>query len=228
MSTTATCMRPEECVFVDGIFDLVRLANATDNQVVVVTNQAGIGRGYFSEAQFLAFMDWMREAFIGQGARIDRVYFCPHHAEAGVGAYKQACSCRKPQPGMLIAAQRELDLDLASSIIVGDKLSDLEAGARAGVGRRFLFTPGKAGGAPREDARVSSLGEIAKKISHIDRWRHHVLDKRLRYGLDEIGRGLSIRKRERRRTDRISPDQLERCGIDPADRTPGDRPSQDG
>lgn len=154
---------PEECVFVDGIFDLVRLANATDYQVVVVTNQAGIGRGYFSEAQFLAFMDWMREAFIGQGARIDRVYFCPHHAEAGVGAYKQACSCRKPQPGMLIAAQRELDLDLASSIIVGDKLSDLEAGARAGVGRRFLFTPGKAGGAPREDARVSSLGEIAKK-----------------------------------------------------------------
>ena len=156
---------PQECVFVDGIFDLVRLANAADYQVVVVTNQAGIGRGYFSEAQFLAFMDWMRETFTAQGARIDRVYFCPHHAEAGVGTYKQTCSCRKPQPGMLIAAQRELGLDMASSIIVGDKLSDLEAGARAGVGERFLFAPGKVAGLPGAEAEVSSLDEVAKKIS---------------------------------------------------------------
>ncbi|RQS23225.1 D-glycero-beta-D-manno-heptose 1,7-bisphosphate 7-phosphatase [Burkholderia sp. Bp8998] len=129
----------QDCVFVAGIFDLVRLANATGYQVVIVTNQAGIGRGYFSEAQFVAFMDWMRGAFEARGARIDRVYFCPHHPAAGVGAYKQACECRKPQPGMLHEARRDLDLSMAESIMVGDKPSDLEAAERAGVGRRFLF-----------------------------------------------------------------------------------------
>ncbi|WP_321811202.1 MULTISPECIES: D-glycero-beta-D-manno-heptose 1,7-bisphosphate 7-phosphatase [unclassified Burkholderia] len=131
--------RTQDCVFVTGIFDLVRIANASGYQVVVVTNQAGIGRGYFSEAQFIVFMDWMRDAFEARGARIDRVYFCPHHPVAGVGAYKQACACRKPEPGMLYEAQRELDLNMSESIMVGDKSSDLEAAARAGVGRRFLF-----------------------------------------------------------------------------------------
>ncbi|MBA5770686.1 HAD-IIIA family hydrolase, partial [Escherichia coli] len=70
--------RQQDCVFIDGIFDLVRLANETGHQVVIVTNQAGIGRGYFSESQFVAFMDWMRRRFDERGARIDRVYFCPH------------------------------------------------------------------------------------------------------------------------------------------------------
>jgi len=155
--------RQQDCVFVDGIFDLVRLANATGHQVVVVTNQAGIGRGYFSESQFVAFMEWMRRRFDERGARIDRVYFCPHHPVAGMGRYRQACACRKPQPGMLHDARRDLDLDLSASILVGDKQSDLDAGARAGVGRRFLFVgdqPGHAEADPAADvvARLADIG----------------------------------------------------------------------
>ncbi|WP_175863082.1 D-glycero-beta-D-manno-heptose 1,7-bisphosphate 7-phosphatase [Burkholderia cepacia] len=155
--------RQQDCVFVDGIFDLVRLANATGYQVVVVTNQAGIGRGYFSESQFVAFMEWMRRSFDERGARIDRVYFCPHHPVAGMGRYRQACACRKPQPGMLHDARRDLDLDLSASILVGDKQSDLDAGARAGVGRRFLFVgdqPGRTEADPAAEvvARLSDIG----------------------------------------------------------------------
>jgi D-glycero-D-manno-heptose 1,7-bisphosphate phosphatase len=151
---------PENCVFVDGIFELVRCANAAGFAVVVVTNQAGIGRGYFSEATFEAFTEWMREAFVSEGARIDRVYHCPHHPDAGVGSYLQACGCRKPQPGMLNQARRELDLNMTGSFIIGDKLSDLEAGARAGVGRGFLFAPGEASD-ELAVTRISSLLEIA-------------------------------------------------------------------
>ncbi|NTY36316.1 D-glycero-beta-D-manno-heptose 1,7-bisphosphate 7-phosphatase [Burkholderia diffusa] len=155
--------RPQDCMFVDGIFDLVRLANATGHQVVVVTNQAGIGRGYFSESQFVAFMDWMRRRFEERGARIDRVYFCPHHPVAGMGRYRQACACRKPQPGMLNDARRDLDLDMSASILVGDKRSDLDAGARAGVGRRFLLAGDRPGHAEAESdvdvvARLSDIG----------------------------------------------------------------------
>ncbi|ALX13456.1 D,D-heptose 1,7-bisphosphate phosphatase [Burkholderia cepacia JBK9] len=154
--------RQQDCVFVDGIFDLVRLANATGHQVVVVTNQAGIGRGYFSESQFVAFMDWMRRRFDERGARIDRVYFCPHHPVAGMGRYRQACACRKPQPGMLHDARRDLGLDLSASILVGDKRSDLDAGARAGVGRRFLFVGDRAG-----DADADPSAEVVARLADI-------------------------------------------------------------
>ncbi|WP_244122138.1 D-glycero-beta-D-manno-heptose 1,7-bisphosphate 7-phosphatase [Burkholderia latens] len=158
--------RREDCVFVDGIFDLVRLANAAGYRVVIVTNQAGIARGYFSEAQFDAFMNWMRDAFDLLGARIDRVYFCPHHPIAGMGEYKRACSCRKPQPGMFEAARRELGLDMSASVMIGDKLSDLDAAARAGVGHRFLFV---AGGGDRalhgSDARtISRLSDVSSLL----------------------------------------------------------------
>jgi D-glycero-D-manno-heptose 1,7-bisphosphate phosphatase len=159
---------PENCEFVDGIFELVRLANAADYRVVVVTNQAGIGRGYFTEAQFAVFMDWMRDAFVREGARLDRVYFCPHHPEAGLGAYRQACACRKPQPGMLNTAKRELDLDMASSLIVGDKLSDLEAGARAGVARGVLFAPGETAQVPSGIMQVASLLDIGALLRPAD------------------------------------------------------------
>ncbi|WP_063551543.1 D-glycero-beta-D-manno-heptose 1,7-bisphosphate 7-phosphatase [Burkholderia territorii] len=154
--------RKQDCVFVAGIFDLVRLANASGYQVVIVTNQAGIGRGYFSEVQFIAFMDWMRSAFEARGARIDRVYFCPHHPVAAVGAYKRACACRKPEPGMLYDAQRELDLNMSESIMVGDKSSDLEAAMRAGVGRRFLFACD-----PRDQAARGSEAETIFCLSDV-------------------------------------------------------------
>lgn len=131
--------RPEEFEFVEGIFDLVATANGAGYLVVVVTNQAGIGRGYYSEAQFHALTDWMKIKFSEHGGIIDAVYFCPYHPEHGIGAYRRESEFRKPAPGMLMQAQSELGIDLEKSILIGDKLSDMAAGRSAGVGTLLYF-----------------------------------------------------------------------------------------
>lgn len=130
---------PENFEFVDGIFEVVATAKRAGFLVVVVTNQAGIGRGYYSETQFHALTDWMKARFAERGGQIDAVYFCPCHPEHGIGQYRRESEFRKPAPGMLLLAQRELDIDLSSSIFVGDKASDMQAGRAAGVGRLLLL-----------------------------------------------------------------------------------------
>lgn len=132
---------PERTEFIDGIFELGRQAKARGYLLVVITNQAGIGRGYYSEQQFLDYMDWMRAVFQQHGAPLDAVYHCPHHPTHGVGAYRRECECRKPAPGMILRAQRDLGLDLARCILVGDKASDMAAGHAAGIGSRVLIEP---------------------------------------------------------------------------------------
>ncbi|EEA01519.1 D,D-heptose 1,7-bisphosphate phosphatase [Burkholderia sp. H160] len=154
--------REEDCVFIGGVFDLVRTANRAGYLVAVVTNQAGIARGYYTEAQFRDFMQWMQRQFLSRGARIDRVYYCPHHPEAGVGELRKTCACRKPRPGMLESACGEFDLDMQASILVGDKESDMDAAQRAGVGRRYLLAPG---GTIEQADRVDSLNVVEQIIS---------------------------------------------------------------
>jgi D-glycero-D-manno-heptose 1,7-bisphosphate phosphatase len=125
---------PQEFQFVDGIFEVVATANQAGYLVVVVTNQADIGRGYYSETQFHVLTDWMKETFAERGGQIDAVYFSPYHPEHGIGRYRRETDCRKPGPGMLLRAERELDVDMGRSIFIGDKLSDMVAGRAAGVG----------------------------------------------------------------------------------------------
>lgn len=134
---------PERTDFIDGIFDLCRTATRRGFLNVVVTNQAGIGRGYYTEQQFLAYMDWVRGEFRKRGAQIDAVYYCPHHPEHGLGEYLRDCGCRKPKSGMLLAAQRDLDLDLAGSLLLGDSESDAMAATSAGVARVFILGTGR-------------------------------------------------------------------------------------
>jgi D-glycero-D-manno-heptose 1,7-bisphosphate phosphatase len=131
--------KPEDFEFVPGIFHLVRAANVKNYKVIVVTNQAGIGRGYYTEAQFHALTRWMRQQFELNGGRIDAVYFCPYHPEHGVGYYRRESDCRKPAPGMLLQAQIEHNLDMQASVLVGDKPSDMAAGQVAGVGCLLHF-----------------------------------------------------------------------------------------
>jgi D-glycero-D-manno-heptose 1,7-bisphosphate phosphatase len=157
---------PSECVFMDSIFDVVRRANHGGYAVVLVTNQAGIGRGYFSVDQFQAFTQWMLAEFEQRDARIDRVYFCPHHPEFGLGQYLLTCNCRKPQPGMLIQARDDLELDMQASLMVGDKRSDLEAAAGAGVGHRFLFAPA----GEEEVELLPALGTQIAQLSELIPW----------------------------------------------------------
>lgn len=126
-------------VFMPGIFELVREANRLGYLVIVVTNQAGIARGLYSEAEFLELTRWMKDQFAIRHARIEAVYYCPHHEKEGMAEYKKVCDCRKPAPGMLFRAAREQNIDLGNSILVGDNNSDLQAAASAGIKRCISF-----------------------------------------------------------------------------------------
>ena len=130
---------PERTEFIDGIFDLCRAATRHAFLNVVVTNQAGIARGYYTERDFLTYMDWVRGEFRKRDAQIDAVYYCPHHPVHGQHEYLLDCECRKPKPGMLLKAQRDLDLDLGQSILLGDSDSDVQAAIAAGVGSCFVL-----------------------------------------------------------------------------------------
>jgi D-glycero-D-manno-heptose 1,7-bisphosphate phosphatase len=131
--------RIENFDFIPGIFELVREARRYGYRPVVVTNQAGIGRGIYSEAQFAELTRWMLGCFSDNDAAIDAVYHCPYHPEHGIGPYRQSSYDRKPQPGMLLRAAQDLDLDLQRSLMVGDHATDIEAAHAAGVEHRFLF-----------------------------------------------------------------------------------------
>lgn len=147
---------PEKFEFVDGIFELCRAARQFGYLLVVVTNQAGIGRGYYGEDDFHCLSGWMCEQFRMRGADIAKVYFCPDHPEHGIGRYRRESPMRKPNPGMILAAAADFDLDLASSLLVGDKISDIDAGRAAGVGCNLLFEPGATGKA----GVVGALGDV--------------------------------------------------------------------
>lgn len=129
--------KPEDCEFVDGIFELVARAHGIGMLVIVVTNQAGIARGYYTEDEYHTFTSWMKEQFTARGTPLTAVYHCPHHPTAGVGDYLRECICRKPSPGMLLAARDTFDLDMARSVMVGDMPTDMQAALKAGVGTRW-------------------------------------------------------------------------------------------
>ena len=133
--------RVEDFHFIQGIFDLVRMAHAESMLVVVVTNQAGIGRGYYTEAQYLGLTNWMLQRFEDEGAPLNAVYFCPYHPEHGIGRFKRESADRKPGPGMILQAQRDHDIDLSRSVLIGDSSRDIQAARAAGVGTAVLFKP---------------------------------------------------------------------------------------
>jgi len=124
--------------------------------LVVITNQSGIARGLYSEADFAALTQYMRAELADHGVKLDAVYYCPHHPEATIAAYRQHCDCRKPQAGMLKRAIDELHLDPARSCLFGDKDSDIAAGQSAGIARCWLV------GSPTDPIRA-----IATKIERI-------------------------------------------------------------
>lgn len=148
--------QPDRFEFVDGIFDLVKLANRQGYLVFIVTNQAGIGRGYFTEKDFHGLMEWVCREFGARDGHIEKVYFCPDHPEHGIGIHKRDSEFRKPRPGMILAAADEFGVDLTASVSVGDKDSDIEAGMVAGIKCNILYRPGT-------DGRASDATRIVVK-----------------------------------------------------------------
>lgn len=131
--------KQESFEFIEGIFDLCRTAKLLGYLIFVVTNQAGIGRGYYNEQTFLELTDWMCSVFSEKGILIDKVYFCPFHPEHGLGRYKVDSPYRKPGSGMISQAVKEFSIDLSRSVLVGDKESDIQAGIAAGVANNVLY-----------------------------------------------------------------------------------------
>jgi D,D-heptose 1,7-bisphosphate phosphatase len=129
--------RWEDFEFVPGALDAVARLQAAGYRLVIVTNQSGIARGYFTQEQYLELTRRMLQAFEDHGVHIDRVYHCPHHPKGSVAPWAVDCDCRKPGPGMILQAAADLGLSLADSILVGDKPSDIAAARAAGVGRAF-------------------------------------------------------------------------------------------
>jgi D-glycero-D-manno-heptose 1,7-bisphosphate phosphatase len=131
--------RREQFDWVPGVLGAAARLHEAGYALVVVTNQSGIGRGFYAESDFAILSDWMRAEFAAAGAPLAGVYHCPHHPVDAIGPYRMACDCRKPAPGMLLRAARELDLDLARSLMFGDRESDLQAAQAAGVPQRYLL-----------------------------------------------------------------------------------------
>lgn len=121
-----------EFKFIDGVFDALRGFMKIGYELIIITNQSGIGRGYYSESDFFKITEHMTEIFQNEEIEISKIYYCPHSPDA-------LCSCRKPNPGMILKAIEEFDIDAKNSILVGDKQSDIQAGTNAEVGHNFLI-----------------------------------------------------------------------------------------
>ena len=133
--------RPHQVQVYPQAFEAIRRINRSRRPAVVITNQSAVARGLLNEEQLVELHGMIKETFEKEGASIYAFYYCPHHPQAGKGPYTRACQCRKPQPGLLLQAAGELELDLASSYMVGDTLRDIEAGHRAGC-RSILVCSG--------------------------------------------------------------------------------------
>jgi D-glycero-D-manno-heptose 1,7-bisphosphate phosphatase len=125
---------------IDDSAEAVRKANEAGFQTVVVTNQSGVARGILSEDLVAEAHDRLRELLGEHGARLDGIYYCPHHPEAGGARYRKACDCRKPLPGMLRRARDEMGIDLPSAYMIGDSMRDVAAGRAVGAFTILVLT----------------------------------------------------------------------------------------
>lgn len=133
----------EDFQFIEGVFEACQYFYEQGYLIVIVTNQSGIGRGYYTEQQFHQLSTWMCQEFKRHDVVISQVYFCPHHPKQALPEYLTDCTCRKPQPGMLNQAIAEFDIDVAQSVMVGDKISDIQAARAAGVNTAILVESGQ-------------------------------------------------------------------------------------
>ena len=129
---------PENFVWVEGAKEAIKYLNYKGYLVLVVTNQSGVARGYYTEADVSNLHNWMNQELKRCEAHIDAFYYCPHHPEGTVEQYRTACNCRKPEPGMLLQGIRDWQVDIVSSFMIGDSPRDLEAAKKANL-KGYLF-----------------------------------------------------------------------------------------
>lgn len=155
--------------FIDGSIEALRKLKVMGFLLVLVTNQSGIARGYFSEDQFLQLTEWMDWSLAERGVDLDGIYYCPHHPR-GNGEYKQDCDCRKPKSGMLVQAIEDLNIDPAQSFMVGDKIEDLLAAQGAKIRSKILVKTGKSitpEGEGLADYVIDSIADLPDLIKQL-------------------------------------------------------------
>lgn len=153
--------------FIDGVIEALQTLKAKGYLIVLITNQSGIARGYFTEEQFHTLTEWMDWSLADRGVDLDGIYYCPHHSEHGLGKYKVDCECRKPKAGMINDAVEELGIDLGQSILVGDKVSDLQAGIAAGITDNYLVRTGKAIDSEGENLATAIYDDLPSLINEL-------------------------------------------------------------
>ena len=157
--------RWEDFEFLPGVPEALRSLGKAGYQLIVISNQSGIGRGFYSEADLeelnRRIAHHLQELW---AIEMTGFYHCPHHPTDALGDYLTRCECRKPAPGMILRAAEEHNIDLAGSLLVGDKRSDIEAGKAAGVGRLFHVSTATNMEPVADCVAVSSLREVADKL----------------------------------------------------------------
>ena len=131
---------PDDLELIPEAGRAIREANELGVKVFVITNQSGIARGILTEADLKAVHERLIALLDREGAKVDEIYFCPHHAEFGFPPYNVVCDCRKPKAGMLLQAANKYRLRLADSFVVGDRFVDMKAGESAGCGTVLVLT----------------------------------------------------------------------------------------
>lgn len=147
----------EDFEFIDGIFELCKHYQELGYMIFIVTNQSGIARKYYSEKDFKLLTQWMLKEFEKKNIHITKIYHCPHHPDINM-----KCSCRKPEPGMILAAKEEFNIDLGHSLMIGDKEGDIEAAINAGIDETYLFDETKNVTNSKATKIVNKLNEIWK------------------------------------------------------------------
>lgn len=132
----------EDFRFCTGLIEGLQKLKSQGFEFVVITNQSGIARGYYTESDFKILTDWMIQTLAEHGIELLDVLYCPHHPSKGLETYVGECDCRKPKPGMIFTAQKRFDIALQESILIGDKESDIGAGMAAGLKANYLVRTG--------------------------------------------------------------------------------------
>jgi len=159
--------RVEDFEFIPGAPEAIARLNAAGFVVLVVSNQAGIARGYFEPGAVETLHDHLQSELAHFNAHIDGFYFCPHHPIEGQGKYRLDCDCRKGKPGLLLQAAEEHGIDLAQSYMVGDKASDIEAGIAGGCTPLLVLTGYGSQASEEVAARVPRFSDLAAAVDFI-------------------------------------------------------------
>ena len=151
--------------YIEGVFEACKKLKDMGYLLVLVTNQSGIARGLYTEDEFLTLTEWMDWNFADNGVEFDGIYYCPHHPD-GKGDYQQDCNCRKPKPGMFISARDFLKIDMAKSVMIGDKVADMQAAEAAEVGTKVLVRTGK----PITEEGEALADKVLDSVADVPAW----------------------------------------------------------